>query len=89
MCCHYRGGLSIRHEEWSYHYYLEGAKTREDSKLTKDGPELYNLRDDPGEQNNLIAKEPDRAGNLDRMLRNRTEELIEHEMKFFKPGQTS
>ena len=42
-----------------------------------------------GEQNNLIAKEPDRAGELDRMLRNRTEELIEHEMKFFKPKQTS
>ncbi len=89
VCCHYRGGLSIRHQEWSYHYYLEGAKTREDSKLIKDGPELYNLRDDPGEQNNLIAKEPDRAGDLDRMLRNRTEELIEHEMKFFKPKQTS
>ena len=82
VCCHYRGGLSIRHDEWSYHYFLEWAKSREGSKLTKDGPELYNLREDPGEQSNLIAQEPDRAQELDRMLRARTQELIEHEMEF-------
>ena len=54
-----------------------------------DGPELYNLRDDPGEHENLIANQPDRAGELDRMLRSRTEQLIAHEMRLFESRQSS
>ena len=50
---------------------------------------LYNLRDDPGEHENLIANQPDRAGELDRMLRCRNEELIAPEMKFFESRQSS
>jgi arylsulfatase A-like enzyme len=80
VCCHYDASLNLRQDDWSYHYFLEGRGTkREGSKLVKDGPELYNLRDDPTEHNNLIAQEPDRAREMDRRLREFTEELIRHE----------
>src|SRR5262249_17007339 len=67
--CHHMGGLSIRHDDWSYHYYLPGnARMTKNSKLVKSEPELYNLRADPTEQTNLFTKEPDRARQMDRLL---------------------
>jgi hypothetical protein len=47
--------------------------------LTKGGPELYNLREDPSEQNNLFAAEPDRAAEMDRMMREFTARLVQRE----------
>lgn len=83
VCCHYGKSLNVRHDDWSYHYFLDGeAKQKPDSKLTKDGPELYNTRDDPTEHDNLIAVEPDRAQAMDQMARDLTRELVEHEQQF-------
>ena len=83
VCCHYGASLNIRHDDWSYHYFLDGnAKTREGSNLTKDGPELYHLRDDSTEHNNHISQEPDRARDLDRRLRDFTRSLVEHEAQY-------
>ena len=83
VCCHYGKSLSIRRDDWSYHYFLDGdAKQKKGSRLVKDGPELYNLREDPVEQRNLLADEPERAGAMDRALRQFTQQLIDHEQKY-------
>lgn len=80
VCCHHMGGLSIRRDDWSYHYYLPGrGREAKGSKLRKDAPELYNLSDDPTEHNNLFASEPDRARDLHRQLEEFTHELIRKE----------
>jgi len=79
VCCHHTGGWSIRSDDWSYHYYLPGiARTAKNSKLSKSGPELYNLRADPGERNNLATAEPDRARAMDQMLFDFTRRLKDH-----------
>ncbi len=78
VCCHFNESVSIRNDEWNYIYWVGGgAKSRPGSVLTKNRPELYNLRDDPGEQTNLIDAEPDRAAELDRMMRAFTQRLVE------------
>ncbi|MDA1312718.1 MAG: sulfatase-like hydrolase/transferase [Acidobacteria bacterium] len=83
VCCHYGKSINVRHDDWSYHYFLDGeAKQREDSKLTKGGPEIYNTIDDPGEHHNLIAAEPEKAKVMDQMARDLTQELVEHEQKY-------
>jgi arylsulfatase A-like enzyme len=80
VCCHHMGGLSIRRDEWSYHYYLPGnARSAKGSNLTKNEPELFNLREDPTEQKNLAKAEPDRAKDMHRTLVAFTDELIERE----------
>ncbi len=80
VCCHHGESASIRHDEWSYHYFLGGrGKAAEGSRLTKQRPELYDLRQDPGEQNNRIDAEPERARELDRMLQGFTRELVDRE----------
>ncbi|MBI1355362.1 MAG: sulfatase-like hydrolase/transferase [Acidobacteria bacterium] len=80
VCCHYDESVSIRHDEWNYIWWTGGgAKSRPGSKLTKDKPELYNLREDPGEQKNLIDAEPERAADLDRRMRAFTERLLARE----------
>ncbi len=85
VCCHYGKSLNVRHDDWSYHYFLDGdAKQKEGSQLFKEGPELYNTTDDPTEHNNLIAAEPDRAEAMDRMARDLTRELVEHEQQFIQ-----
>jgi arylsulfatase A-like enzyme len=78
VCCHHTGGWSIRHDDWSYHYYLPGnARAAKKSKLTKSEPELYNLRADPAEKNNLARAEPERARQMDQMLFEFTKRLKE------------
>ena len=47
--------------------------------VRKDAPELYNLRDDPGELKNLFEAEPDVAQDLDRRMRAFTQRLLAHE----------
>ena len=81
VCCHYDASISIRHDEWSYHWFVENsrARFREGSAITKDGPELYNLREDPAEQRNLAADEPDRAEDMDRRMKEFTQRLVDRE----------
>ena len=85
VCCHYGKSVNLRHDDWSYHYFLDGdAKQKEGSALFKEGPELYNTADDPTEHHNLIAAEPERAEAMDRMARDFTRELVEHEQQFIE-----
>ncbi len=81
VCCHYNESVSIRHDEWSYHWFVENSRARFDktSNLTKGGPELYNLRDDPTEQNNLEGQEPERVADMDRRMREYTQRLVARE----------
>ena len=81
VCCHYNESISIRHDKWSYHWFVENSRARvsDRSAITKQGPELYNLREDPSEQANLASQEPDRVADLDRRMRNFTQRLLDHE----------
>ncbi len=81
VCCHYNESISIRHDEWSYHWFIENSRARvsERSAIRKEGPELYNLREDPTEQNNLAPEEPERVVDLDRRMREFTQRLIDRE----------
>ncbi len=80
VCCHYNASVSIRHEDWSYiHWIGENAVRAKGSKLTKSGPELYNLIEDPHQRTNLYAAEPDRARDMDRRMRQFTERLVRRE----------
>ena len=81
VCYHYNESISIRHDEWSYHWFVENSRARVSprSAITKEGPELYNLRDDPTEQNNLVLQEPERASDLDRRMREFTQRLVDRE----------
>ena len=80
VCCHYNASVSILHDEWKYiHWIGENAVQARGSNLTKSEPELYNLREDIGERNNLFAAEPDRAEDMDRRMREFTERLVRHE----------
>ncbi len=81
VCCHYNESISIRHDEWSYHWFIENSRARvsDRSAIVKDGPELYNLREDPREQNNLAAQEPDRVAEMDRRMHDFTQRLVDRE----------
>ena len=52
---------SIRDDEWSYYRWIN-------SDHEKSEPELYRLRDDPAESNDLIAEQPDVTARLDGQL---------------------
>ncbi|MDE0264342.1 MAG: sulfatase [Bryobacterales bacterium] len=81
VCCHYNESISIRHDEWSYHWFVENSRARasDRSSIVKDAPELYNLREDPAEQNNLALQEPERVADMDRRMRAFTQELLDRE----------
>ncbi len=81
VCCHYNDSISIRHDEWSYHWFVENSRARVSprSDIVKDGPELYNLREDPTEQRNLASEEPERVEALDRRMRAFTQRLVDRE----------
>lgn len=49
--------------------------------------ELYNIRNDTGEQNNLIAAYPERAENLEKRLRRWQSELPEWKFKWLPPAE--
>ena len=81
VCCHYNASASIRHDEWSYHWFVENSAGRVSNRsaIVKDGPELYNLREDPTEQVNLADREAARTADMDRRLRQFTERLVGRE----------
>ncbi|CAA6693089.1 MULTISPECIES: arylsulfatase [unclassified Lentimonas] len=56
-------GLSLRQGDWKY---LEPQK--KDWGAKKDGAELYDLKTDPSEQNNIIAAHPERAAAMAQKL---------------------
>ena len=82
VCCHYNASISLRHDDWSYHWFVENSSGRSSprSRISKEGPELYNLGLDPTEQENLAAMEPDRLRDMDRRMREFTQRLIDHEL---------
>ena len=55
------------------------ARVSPRSAIVKEGPELYNLREDPSEQNNLAAAEPDRVAEMDRRMLEFTRRLVDRE----------
>lgn len=59
---------TIRDGDWKLITHRGGGKRLLSSQYASTG-ELYNLRDDPGERNNLIAQEPERAEDLRDQLR--------------------
>ena len=81
VCCHYNASISIRHDDWSYHWFVENSRARasDRSSIIKEGPELYNLREDPTEQQNLASGEPDRIADMDRRMREFTQKLLDRE----------
>ena len=52
-------GIALRQGDWKY---------VEPPKKNKNGGELYNLKDDPSEQTNLIKQHPDRAAKMSEVL---------------------
>jgi arylsulfatase A-like enzyme len=62
---HYGRSWAIRAQEWSFHL---GLRT--------DERHLFNLRDDPGEQRDLLAENPSVARDLELELRRHTDAVI-------------
>jgi len=59
VCCHYGKSLNVRHDDWSYHYFLDGdAKQKPGSKLTKDGPSSTTPRTIPPSTTTLSPPSP-------------------------------
>ena len=80
VCCHYDESVSLIHDDWKYIYWIGGgAHSRPGSNLTKQGVELYNLRDDPGEQRDVSAAEPERVQDMDRRMLEFTKALLDRE----------
>jgi len=57
-------GLALRQNDWKYIAPPTGKK----KKSTVAKAELYNLKDDPGESNNIIGEHPERAESMERLL---------------------
>ena len=53
-----RPGSVVRHGDWKLHHYFED-----------DGYELYNLKEDIGEEHNLVESHPEKVNELQRLLR--------------------
>ncbi|MDF7825543.1 arylsulfatase [Pontiellaceae bacterium B12227] len=58
-------GLALRHHEWKY---VGPAKPKWPKGRDPIQPSLFNLKDDPSEQNNIIAKHPEKAAELKELL---------------------
>jgi len=62
------GGLALRQGSWKF---IPGAKARKNKRgriIKEKAVELYNLKDDPGEQNNVAARYPERVETMHRLL---------------------
>ena len=62
------GNFAIRQGPWKY---IEGKPSPTLTKISRKDElvaQLYNLRDDPGEQNNLLDERPDVANRLASLL---------------------
>ena len=61
---HYQQSWRISDREWCYIKWLDDNILNK----SKDAPELYNIKDDPTEQNNIIDQHKDVAADLDEKL---------------------
>ncbi|NOZ20759.1 MAG: sulfatase-like hydrolase/transferase [Planctomycetes bacterium] len=61
---HYQQSWRISDREWCYIKWLDDNILNK----SKDAPELYNIKDDPTEQNNIIDDNKERAAELDAKL---------------------
>ncbi|HOQ67662.1 MAG TPA: sulfatase-like hydrolase/transferase [Candidatus Atribacteria bacterium] len=68
---HYKQSWTIRDLNYSFHLFIDHSKP----------PELYNLKNDPGEKNNIVDKEPSVAREWERKLRGFVDEVIEKRRK--------
>lgn len=68
---HFKQSWTIRDLNYSFHLFLEDSRQSE----------LYNLRVDPGEKNNIIDREPEVAGELERRLKDFASDIIEKRRK--------
>ena len=66
---HHGRQWSMRNQKWSYHITIDRSK----------GPELYNLEEDPTEQENIIDEHRGIEANLDRELRRFVDEITLHD----------
>lgn len=67
---HYKQSWTIRNLDYSFHLFIDGSKKSE----------LYNLKTDPWEKDNIIEKEPQIAEELERVLKNFVDEIV-HERR--------
>ena len=67
---HYGRQWSIRNHEWSYHLTIDGSKP----------PELYNLKEDSAEQENILNNEMDVARDLELKLRRFVDNITLHDV---------
>jgi arylsulfatase A-like enzyme len=63
-----RGALAFRQGDWKLRFPKATAWKGLKATLPTQGPELYNLSEDPGEQNNLSSREPERVGAMSARL---------------------
>ncbi len=68
-----RGAIALRKGQWKFVMNKSGAKARNNKKPTNVKNELYNLKDDIAEKNNIIEKYPQKAA----MMEKRLEEIIQ------------
>ncbi len=63
-----RGALAFRQGDWKIRFSKPTIWHGEQPELPKNGPELYQLSEDPGEQNDLSAQQPERAKTMSARL---------------------
>jgi hypothetical protein len=73
-----RPGSVVMLGDWKLHYYYEDQ-----------GMELYNLREDIGERNNLTATNPAKTSELLNLLKDRVEEMGAPTPKVLNPDYIS
>jgi len=71
---HFRQSWTIRNLEYSFHLFVDNSKP----------PELYDLKNDPGEKNNIIDREKTVAEELEKILREFVGEIIERRRREYE-----
>jgi len=74
-CGMFNQGWSIRNAKWNFVYYLRDQKPA--GSVCPDRRELYDLKNDPGEQTNVIEQHPQLAKDMELELLRFVEELKE------------
>ncbi|MGH9630124.1 MAG: hypothetical protein ACRD7E_17545, partial [Bryobacteraceae bacterium] len=78
-CYYHRGRLfAVRSEEWKLHFRKKGMGKRGRYKeaVVCDPPELYNLKDDPGESREVSADHPDVVAGLKRIAKEFEDSIV-------------
>jgi arylsulfatase A-like enzyme len=67
-----RGVIALRSGHWKFVMNRSGSKAKNNKKSTNAKDELYNLKDDIAEKNNIIEKYPEKAA----LMKKRLKEII-------------